>query len=146
VAGRRGSTGGITVPKRSRAHPTNLRFVGSTSHRAAAVRDEGAAGEGDPEFAVVAAEDLPNGEDRVQFIRRRVREGEFGVPEPRLAAVGVDAAHRHELVEEEPIELLGGDLVNPFEVMTRVEIERYTADVPDPTTCDVTVWDYFPDR
>lgn len=46
------------------------------------------------------------------------------------------------------IELLGGDLVNVFEVMKRDEIERYTADVPDPSTRDVTAWEvreYFLD-
>lgn len=46
------------------------------------------------------------------------------------------------------IELLGGSLVDVFEVMKRDEIERYTAAVDDPTTREVTEWEvteYFLD-
>jgi glutamine synthetase len=46
------------------------------------------------------------------------------------------------------IDLLGGDLVDVFEIMKRDEIERYTAEVPDPSTRDVTAWEvreYFLD-
>lgn len=46
------------------------------------------------------------------------------------------------------IELLGGPLVDVFEVMKRDEIERYTAAVDDPATRDVTDWEvkeYFLD-
>ena len=46
------------------------------------------------------------------------------------------------------IEILGGSLVDVFEVMKRDEIERYTASVDDPATRDVTAWEvkeYFLD-
>jgi len=46
------------------------------------------------------------------------------------------------------IDIIGGDLVNVFEVMKRDEIERYTAAVDDPATRDVTDWEvkeYFLD-
>jgi len=46
------------------------------------------------------------------------------------------------------IEILGGPLVDVFEVMKRDEIERYTASVDDPATRDVTAWEvkeYFLD-
>ncbi len=46
------------------------------------------------------------------------------------------------------IELLGGPLVDVFEVMKRDEIERYTEAVDDPETRDVTEWEvkeYFLD-
>ena len=46
------------------------------------------------------------------------------------------------------IELLGGPLVDVFEVMKRDEIERYTEAVDDPGTRDVTEWEvkeYFLD-
>ena len=63
--------------------------------------------------------------------------GSLGLPAPTVTAVIVGL-----------IELLGGDLVNVFEVMKRDEIERYAAEVPDPTTRDVTPWEvreYFLD-
>ncbi len=50
--------------------------------------------------------------------------------------------------DDELIALLGGPLVDVFEVMKRDEIERYTAAVDDPTTRDVTDWEvreYFLD-
>ncbi|WP_169077453.1 glutamine synthetase family protein [Microcella alkalica] len=46
------------------------------------------------------------------------------------------------------IEILGGPLVDVFEVMKRDELERYTASVDDPATRDVTAWEvkeYFLD-
>jgi len=46
------------------------------------------------------------------------------------------------------IEMLGGPLVDVFEVMKRDEIERYTEAVDDPSTRDVTEWEvkeYFLD-
>lgn len=46
------------------------------------------------------------------------------------------------------IEILGGPLVDVFEVMKRDEIERYTASVDDPATRDITAWEvkeYFLD-
>jgi glutamine synthetase len=46
------------------------------------------------------------------------------------------------------IDIIGGDLVNVFEVMKRDEIERYTAEVDDPDTREVTDWEvkeYFLD-
>lgn len=45
-------------------------------------------------------------------------------------------------------DIIGGDLVDVFEVMKRDEIERYTEAVDDPTTRDVTDWEvkeYFLD-
>ncbi len=50
--------------------------------------------------------------------------------------------------DDELIALLGGPLVDVFEVMKRDEIERYTAEVDDPTTREVTDWEvreYFLD-
>jgi glutamine synthetase len=43
--------------------------------------------------------------------------------------------------DEELVALLGGPLVDVFEVMKRDEIERYTAAVDDPSTRDVTEWE-----
>jgi glutamine synthetase len=50
--------------------------------------------------------------------------------------------------DDELIALLGGPLVDVFEVMKRDEIERYTASVDDPTTREITDWEvreYFLD-
>jgi len=46
------------------------------------------------------------------------------------------------------LDILGGELVDVFEVMKRDEIVRYTAAVDDPATRDVTEWEvreYFLD-